>query len=663
MREQKPYRNKLFSAAIFLLIAVISPSENLAQTDDDPSFDLRLHGRINAHGDEFMTVALSPDERRLIVGTEKGEIIVWGVPERKIIRKFNQGSPIHKLVLLGDGRYVIAGGGAHIGPKDFGVVRRWDLDSGRFEEWGGLESDSVWRLAADRNAGLVAGVALNGRVAVWQAETGRLIASRDLDQAPIGLAIIGNQIYFSGVNREVVTAIEESDEALVNSIVILDAGDLQGPTRELVSTQRNCLWGELETSPDRRMIAATYLDSKKERRVAVFDAADGAERATFDGFKASWFGLNGLLILGSDRPEQMVRFGAVGAGAVQKFPEGGGWHSDRAPAGLNEAVTSRDGSTVWGVFSNGAAIVRWKPKKRLVKILSMTVGNVYAMDALDEPDQPALLLTGGADGFARVWNLNDLSLLREFSVPFGVPQGVGLLKGGRQAVVSYSSKESPTEIALLDIATGERKVLLKLDQPYVRVYAAGDDFVFGQESRVALASAFDGVTLREFAIGKKLSQFCVSSNGSWLGMADSEGKLYVFEIATGRLVCSSAEKDDTLTQLAVSDDGRFIYTIGFIGGLNRWDAQNDRFEELNDIRRQCLELRLSVDQNRILIVENHRDLAIYDAKTGKQIAYFETEAADSNVTNVWAKGARVIYTTGTGVMFDGRLESSRRGGK
>src|SRR5262245_632434 len=385
MREQKSYRDKLYSAALILLIAVIYPSEYLAQTDDDPSFDLRLQARINAHGDECMTVALSPDERRLIVGTEKGEIIVWGVPERKIIRKFNQGSPIHKLVLLGDGRHVITGGGAHVGPKRSGVVRRWDLDSGSFQEWSGLERDSVIRLAVDRSAGLVVGAAMDGRIAVWQAETGRLIDSRDLNLVPIGIAIIGNQVYFSGVDREALMASEEREEALVNSIVILDAGDLQGPTRELVSTQRNCFWGELETSPDRRMIAAPYIDSTKERRVAVFDAADGAERATFDGRKVSWFGLNGLLIIGFDRPEQMIRFDAVGAGAVRKLPEGGKWHYVGYPAELNDVVASRDASTVWGDFGKGAAIGRWKAKKRRGNILCRTVGNVNAMDALDEP--------------------------------------------------------------------------------------------------------------------------------------------------------------------------------------------------------------------------------------------------------------------------------------
>jgi WD40 repeat protein len=169
--------------------------------------------------------------------------------------------------------------------------------------------------------------------------------------------------------------------------------------------------------------------------------------------------------------------------------------------------------------------------------------------------------------------------------------------------------------------------------------------------------------LREFAIDKKQSQFCVSANGSWLGVADDEGKLHVFEIATGRLVRSSVEKIDSLTRLAVSDDGRWVYMTEFTASLKRWDTQNDRFEKLNAIRGQCRELRLSADQSRILVGGNHRDVSIYDAKTGESIASFETEAADFNVTNIWASGDRLIFTTDSGVMFDGRLESSRRDGK
>src|SRR5262249_38064655 len=120
---------------------------------------------------------------------------------------------------------------------------------------------------------------------------------------------------------------------------------------------------------------------------------------------------------------------------------------------------------------------------------------------------------------------------------------------------------------------------------------------------------------------------------------------------------------DSLTRLAVSDDGRWVYTTEFTAGLKRWDAQNDRFENLNAIRGQCRELRLSADQSRILVGGNHRDVAIDDAKTGEESGNFVTDGADFNVTNVWARGDRLIYTTDYGVMFDGKLESSRRDGK
>lgn len=74
------------------------------------------------------------------------------------------------------------------------------------------------------------------------------------------------------------------------------------------------------------------------------------------------------------------------------------------------------------------------------------------------------------------------------------------------------------------------------------------------------------------------------------------------------------------------------------------------------IRGQCRELRLSAGEDLILVGGNHRDVAIYDAKTGKKVAAFDTEAADFNVTNVWLRGDRLIFTTDAGVLLDGMLE-------
>src|SRR5437016_5743404 len=93
----------------------------------DNEYDFHIAHRINAHGDEFMSLALTSDGRRLVIGTEKGELIVWGITERRILKQFHQGSPVHRVAALSGSRYIVAVGGPHSAEKQFGVARKWDI--------------------------------------------------------------------------------------------------------------------------------------------------------------------------------------------------------------------------------------------------------------------------------------------------------------------------------------------------------------------------------------------------------------------------------------------------------------------------------------------------------------------------------------------------------
>src|SRR5689334_8779088 len=108
---------RMLSAFILLLAAAAMQATTLtrafAQAEDEEGYGLRMMHRINAHGDEYMGLAATPDGRQLVIGTEKGELLVWSVGERRFVRKFSQGSPIHAVVVLRDGRHVLAGGGEH----------------------------------------------------------------------------------------------------------------------------------------------------------------------------------------------------------------------------------------------------------------------------------------------------------------------------------------------------------------------------------------------------------------------------------------------------------------------------------------------------------------------------------------------------------------------
>jgi len=67
-------------------------------------------------------------------------------------------------------------------------------------------------------------------------------------------------------------------------------------------------------------------------------------------------------------------------------------------------------------------------------------------------------------------------------------------------------------------------------------------------------------------------------------------------------------------------------------------------------------MRLSRDENEILIGGNHRDVAVYDIARGERRLYFESAAADFYVTNVWLSGDRMLFSTDAGVLFEGRVK-------
>jgi WD40 repeat protein len=125
-----------FIAALPWLLTATAPSE-------ERQYNLHLIHRIVAHGDEFNAVKMSADGKRLFIGTEKGGILVWSIPENHIVQRLNQGSPVHALVLLANDKEILASGGNHFADLKSAVIRKWNLENGAFEEWSGMADDCV----------------------------------------------------------------------------------------------------------------------------------------------------------------------------------------------------------------------------------------------------------------------------------------------------------------------------------------------------------------------------------------------------------------------------------------------------------------------------------------------------------------------------------------
>jgi WD40 repeat protein len=329
------------------------------------------------------------------------------------------------------------------------------------------------------------------------------------------------------------------------------------------------------------------------------------------------------------------------------------WHGAGSPTNMTGQIVSADGSTAWEVFQLGAALAELDLNKKTFDELHFIRGYLHTLDVREPLN---LFASGGDDGFVRVRKLSDFSLVKEFKVEPGVPQGVSLLEDGRHVVFSASGGEGPTRISVGDLNSGESRKLFDVPEPFVGVHAAAGGFVYNSGNKLVLGKWTTGETIREYAVEGNLEGFAVYANGEWLVAANEANTLFRFEIRNGNRIQFATNNAHDLNYLAISSDGRYVYSTEWEATLRQWDTQSGAMKEIGSIRGQARTMTLSHDEKEILIGGNHRDVALYDIATGKQRLSFGIAAADFYVTNVWLSGDRLLFSTDAGVLFDGRVK-------
>lgn len=607
---------------------------------DKDDYEFKMTRRVNAHGDEFMSVALTRDERHLIIGTESGKLIVWAIAERKVLKALDQGSAVHCVAESDDPDVFFAAGGPHDGPMGRPVARKWRISTGKSEEFTGLTKGSVVSLSIDSESKLIAAGTADGEVAVWNTADRSLITKMSFTRPAIGLALQGRNLF--------ITSLPPGEEP--NAILRVNIDDRNQEPAQLTEKRLGGVWLNLAVSPNGRYIAA-QIKTPLGFRVALIDLSTPKEFELFEAHDSAWAANGELILFDSQIATARIAIDPNGKISRTELLKESSFHQAGAPSSMATPVVSADASTAWEVFQLGATLVEVDLNKQTAEVRYSISGLLYAMDVREPLN---LIATGGDDKFVRVRKLSDLSLLKEFRVTVGVPQGVALLTDGQHVVFSASSKDSATRISIGNIVTGESRHLFDVGEPFVRVDAAAGGFIYNRHDRLVLADG-SGATIREFAVEGGRENYAVSANGEWVVAANENGKLFRFEVKTGKRTNLGYENVEDLTRLTITSDGRFVYTTQFQSDLKQWDARTNNVKVLGSISGQANSLKLSRDEKEIVIGGNHRDIAVYD-QLGQRRLYLRTAASDFYVTNAWLGGDRLLFSTDAGVIFDGLIK-------
>ena len=648
-----------------VLAVCFSSVPGFVQRPDSQEINFEVRHRVNAHGDEFNGLAKSSDGKRLFIGTEKGEVIVWNIALRRAERTLRQASAVHVVASLPNTNQVLAAGSNHHKPFH-SLLRKWNVETGAFVDLSGLDEGSFPTALATDN-GLAAVTTAEGAVLVWDLATNKQLATWKLDEVPIALALMGRDIYVATIDREALL----SDHGVARSRIIklnVDSPKSE-PIEFLYAPDRS--WTTLTASPDHRLLAATFEGEQGERTL-IIDPASKSEIGNFQGSASVWIDPSQLMLFKWLDPSEVVQIPRRGPaktvrqlGQMQADTEGRAFD-------LTGQVTNVDGSQVWASYRKGPGLLQFDLASKKIKTLMEGPSGAYAISVIEQ-DSDGKLLTGGADGYVRLWNLADISLIKEFHVaaPGYFVTDADLLPDARSAIIGVMRIRKrmeqpivdPLQVFLLDLQTGRQKKILDVYTWQARIAVVDGQVVYADEDRIKLAPIDTPQNTRELLVSGLVMNTALSANRRWLAVADDKKNLNVFDLTTLQKK-SIAIEPEYLGAFVITNDGSYVYGIANEGQLTKWNINTGQTSQsvLSQIRDRSSRvdfMTLSHDDQWLVTAGNHGDVGIFDRETGRLLSYTRTSASAFYVEKVWTNGNRMIFTTDTGVMFDGILSASK----
>lgn len=666
LRNRDNRRMQAAFVALFLIgVLMLVPTAVRAQ-DRELDFDGRH--RINAHGTEFNGLAMSADRERLFVATEKGHTIVWNIAAGRVEQRLDQSQPVHLIAALAGAQEFVAAGSNHFEPRN-AVIRRWDAKTGVHADLDGVDKSSFpLALATEPNTGLIALTTIEGAIHVWEAASNRKIATWELKEIPFNAALVGRDLYVLTVDRR---AFDEQEEPTEIAIVKFNVDDPKaGPLDYLRLPERK--WQSLEVTPDRRALLVTYESQNNDGerlKTVLIDPVSKNEIARLPGSNIAWIDSTKLVEFDWRHPKQLVEI-QPGGNVVTR---GLGFMPADDPVnalGISGQVASADGSKAWATYSRVGGLLEFDLATKKMKSLIYERPGAYTISVESVDGEAGQLLTGGSDGYVRLWKLSDISLIREYPLlgPAYFVRDAILLAGGDRAIVSVvriqkdreAMEQEPLHVLLLDLKTSQHRKIAEVQLWRHRLAVVDNQIPLPRIDRIQFLSVETGQVLREVRLSSPPLASAVSANKRWLAIVDNARRITVFDLTTLKNK-SIASKSQDAGPLAITDDGRYVYRVVYGGELLKWDMKTATFtksvlQRIRDVHSSVDFMMLANDDKWIVVAGNHGDVGIFDRVTSRLVSYTSVSAAAFWVERVWIRGDRMIFTTDTGALFDGRLK-------
>ena len=344
---------------------ILSPDGRFVAVEDGPAVRVervspRRTVRVFDGRGLYLSSPFSADGRLLVVPRDFDNARVYDVASGRLVLNLRPGSGIYDAVLSPDGSRVVTG--------QIVGSRIWEVRTGRFVELSG-HAGAVVRASFSRDGSRVLTVSEDNTARVWDAETGRLLATLAGHSGPIGGASLTRD------GRSVVTS--SGGEVRVWQVEGGASAVLRGHTAYVVSAR---------FSPDGRSIITS-------------DVGGGTARVWEAG---TW------------RQKAVLRPPAVGGDELLLHSEFSADGRLAVTSGLRLGATDAGGGPLPAILwdlATGKVRTQFRPPDPADPAKPCTQFECTFEDAALSPDGKRLATVGG-DGFLRVWDAADATALQ-----------------------------------------------------------------------------------------------------------------------------------------------------------------------------------------------------------------------------------------------------------
>ncbi len=507
----------------------------------------KVTDQITSRDGIVTVVAFSPDNRRFVLGHDRGTMTLWDVPSRTIERKLSGEGLITALLFSPDGRYLAA---SRLG----GEVEYWDALSGK----------RMWTVRLTRKANRALSFSPDGRklfvgtikgqIHTFESATGRALRNAEIHPTQILAVAVSRQGTYvtSGMDQTIRISDSKTGSELSTFLVEKPADTLA-------------------FSPDGKWLASGDRAGKTSVWKIAGSAVSKAPRQVGNPFLGVLLSQpDGRDCIASDEKGRLSFWNHASSRVRFHVPLKAATKTDLSTSSGGERIAFSDNNHAFVHDASTGRLIRSIPAKKPSLFLSVAVS----------PDGERLA-TGGVDGILTVWNIDTGEMVSQGIAPdkhfinaiaFS-PDGERIIAGGGVSGGAIDVMEVRTgRIRTIPSGHTGRITQIAFDADESQMATVSDD------SLVQLWSLENGQPVNPRSLpGHTGAIYAVlfSPDGRSLFTAGYDRIIYIWDIATAQeiLTLPVKESDASINSLRFDRDGKTLISADSQGTVRYWDVR------------------------------------------------------------------------------------------